>query len=73
MENQNLDVKKFLKNKRYKSEISKYNYQKFSELIKKYNDNKTSVKIVGEILEEFNTKLYNIKGKICEWIKTKLK
>ena len=47
MENQNLDVKKFLKNKRYKSEISKYNYQKFSELIKKYNDNKTSVKIVG--------------------------
>ena len=67
------DVKRFLNNKRFKNEITQYDYNKYSELIKKYNENKSNTKIVGEILEEFNTKLYNIKGVITNWIIRKMK
>ena len=67
------DVKRFLNNKRFKNEITEYDYNKYSELIKKYNENKSNTKIVGEILEEFNTKLYNIKGVITNWIIRKMK
>jgi hypothetical protein len=67
------DVKRFLNNKRFKNEITQYDYNKYSELIKKYNENKSNTKIVEEILEEFNTKLYNIKGVITNWIIRKMK
>ena len=75
MKSESLDVnvKKFLNNKRYKNEVTEYDYNKYSGLIKKYNDNKSNTKIVGEILEEFNTKLYNIKGVITQWVKRKMK
>lgn len=67
------NVKRFLNNKRFKNEITQYDYNKYSELIKKYNENKSNTKIVGEILEEFNNKLYNIKGIISNWIIRKMK
>ena len=44
------NVKRFLNNKRFKNEITQYDYNKYSELIKKYN----KIRVIQRSSERFS-------------------